>query len=130
MSGYYNYSMSNNAVTAYKDGEMPFSKWYKYNILFEIKEYFELNQEETKKVSKIPLPELKNAFLAFTCYHHTSNHYNKTGFYKFVPYFGSKEELLSRVDSCLESMKEYKKGKKHKERKYKKYDLSIQWQKL
>lgn len=114
MSGYYNYSMSCNAVSAYKDGEKPYSKWFKYNILFEIKEYFELNQEEAKKVSKIPLSELKNTFLAFTCYHHTSNHYNKTDFYKFVPYFGSKEELLSRVDSCLESMKEYKKSKKPK----------------
>lgn len=33
MAGYHNYSMSNNAVAAYENGEMPLSKWSKKAIL-------------------------------------------------------------------------------------------------
>lgn len=33
MAGYYNYSMSNNAVSAYADGEKPLSKWTKSEII-------------------------------------------------------------------------------------------------
>lgn len=33
MAGYYGYSMSNNAVEAYKSGEKPFSKWTKTEII-------------------------------------------------------------------------------------------------
>lgn len=33
MAGYHGYSMSNNAVSAYADGEMPLSKWTKAEIL-------------------------------------------------------------------------------------------------
>ena len=33
MSGYYGYSMSNNAVEAYENGERPLSKWRKSDIL-------------------------------------------------------------------------------------------------
>ncbi len=33
MAGYYKYSMSNNAVKAYKQGEKPLSKWTKTEIL-------------------------------------------------------------------------------------------------
>lgn len=118
MSGYYNYSMSNNAVEAYGSGEKPFSKWQKHDILFEIKGYFELAQEETRKLSKIPLSELKNIFLVFTCYHHTSSHYNKTDFFKFTPCFGSKEELFSWVDGRLKNKKEYKKKKESTRKVY------------
>lgn len=38
MAGYYNYSMSNNAVSAYESGEMPISKWTKKEMLFAIEE--------------------------------------------------------------------------------------------
>lgn len=33
MAGYYGYSMSNNAVEAYENGEMPISKWTKKEIV-------------------------------------------------------------------------------------------------
>ena len=33
MAGYNGWSMSNNAVMAYKDGEKPLSKWTKKDIL-------------------------------------------------------------------------------------------------
>lgn len=37
MAGYFNYSMSNNAVSAYEDGEKPLSRWSKKDIMAEIK---------------------------------------------------------------------------------------------
>ena len=36
MAGYNGYSMSNNAVSAYDNGEKPLSKWRKSDILEEI----------------------------------------------------------------------------------------------
>ena len=33
MAGYYGYSMSNNAVSAYEEGEMPLSKWTKQGVI-------------------------------------------------------------------------------------------------
>lgn len=37
MSGYNGWSMSNNAIAAYEDGEKPLSKWTKAEILDTIK---------------------------------------------------------------------------------------------
>ena len=37
MAGYFGYSMSNNAVDAYENGEMPISKWDKATIMVEIR---------------------------------------------------------------------------------------------
>lgn len=37
MAGYNGFSMSNNAVAAYEDGEKPLSKWTKANILIQLK---------------------------------------------------------------------------------------------
>ena len=37
-AGYHGYSMSNNAVAAYDNGEMPLSKWTKSAILNELVE--------------------------------------------------------------------------------------------
>lgn len=44
MAGYNGYSMSNNAVAAYQDGEKPLSKWTKKEILNRIANQIE--QEE------------------------------------------------------------------------------------
>lgn len=35
MAGYSGWSMSNNAVTAYEDGEKPLSRWTKVDILIQ-----------------------------------------------------------------------------------------------
>lgn len=50
MAGYNGYSMSNNAVAAYEDGEMPLSKWSKTAILEVIEENEDI--EDSKKVKK------------------------------------------------------------------------------
>lgn len=75
MAGYHGYSMSNNAVAAYSQGEQPYSKWTKSDILAEI-------PSELKDVAKqLTVAELKALFLHRTSWHHTSSHFNRTDFY-------------------------------------------------
>lgn len=82
MSGYSGWSMSNNAVTAYENGEKPKSKWSKAAILQEIKE----NDSGAFTCSidvlqKMPINLLRDVLLLKTSWHHTSSRYNKTDFY-------------------------------------------------
>lgn len=81
MAGYNGWSMSNNAVAAYEDGEKPLSKWTKTDIFDEIE-----NQEvklkcSMEKLRKLPAKALKEVCLTYSSWHHTSNHYNRTDFY-------------------------------------------------
>lgn len=85
MSGYYGYSMSNNAVEAYGSGEMPWSKWTKGVILSEISEAVE-NGEMSLSYSPDDLAiftaeDLRRYALRRSSWHHTSKHFNKTDFY-------------------------------------------------
>jgi hypothetical protein len=85
MSGYCGFSMSNNAVDAYANGEKPLSKWTKSAILDEIFHAVE-NGEITLHcdnplLKKVPANFLKSACLVRSSWHHTSSHYNKTDFY-------------------------------------------------
>lgn len=75
MAGYHGYSMSNNAVAAYYNGEKPYSKWTKSDILDEIPD----NLKESAK--KLTLSEIRSLFLKWTSWHHTSSMYNRTDFY-------------------------------------------------
>lgn len=83
MAGYKGFSMSNNAVVAYEDGEKPLSKWIKADIF----ETIEDEDREIKlkcsidKLRKLPVKILKDICLTYSSWHHTSNHYNKTDFY-------------------------------------------------
>lgn len=83
MAGYNGFSMSNNAVAAYEDGERPLSKWTKADI-------FEIIEDEDReiklkcsidKLRKLPVKILKDVCLTYSSWHHTSSHYNKTDFY-------------------------------------------------
>ena len=74
MAGYYRFSMSNNAISAYNSGEKPFSKWRKSDILEELGEL-------ANRFEKVPAPALKSALLYKSSWHHTSKHFNKTNFY-------------------------------------------------
>ena len=85
MAGYKNFSMSNNAVSAYDTGEKPLSKWTKTEILSEISRLVKSGDLELgcsmDLLKKLPVNELKNAVLKRSSWHHTSSHYNKTDFY-------------------------------------------------
>lgn len=81
MAGYHNFSMSNNALEAYSNGERPLSKWTKEKMIQEI-QYQEMEIEfDINLLKKLPLSELKDRLLIKTSWHHTSSHYNKTDFY-------------------------------------------------
>lgn len=53
MAGYYNYSMSNNAVNAYADGEKPLSKWTKSEII-ETLVFEGVSSEKINLIKKLP----------------------------------------------------------------------------
>lgn len=85
MSGYHGYSMSNNAVQAYEDGERPISKWKKEDIIGSIEE-MDGNGEISLQCSlsalkKLPEGALKEACLSYSSWHHTGKYYNETEFY-------------------------------------------------
>lgn len=78
MAGYHGYSMSNNAVEAYKQGEKPLSKWTKKIILEEVSKLgysFPL-------LKSVSLDTLKRKLLCYSSYHHTSKYFNTTNFYE------------------------------------------------
>lgn len=85
MAGYHGYSMSNNAVDAYENGEMPLSKWSKKAIIERIEEAINEGDIEIQfsldELKKLPLKALREFCLIYTSWHHTSKFYNKTDFY-------------------------------------------------
>lgn len=78
MAGYNGYSMSNNAVAAYCNGEKPYSKWTKAEIIFTLAE---MDKVLAGKAKALTTSELKALFLRRSSWHHTSSHYNQTDFY-------------------------------------------------
>lgn len=97
MAGYdWNSGMSNNAVSAYENGEKPLSKWTKKAILAEVERMMEddavVNSLEKEygsvacqrlrsRLQRTELPELLVFALYKTGYHHTSKYFNSTDFY-------------------------------------------------
>ncbi len=77
MAGYSMWSMSNNAVEAYKSGEKPISKWTKTAILNAISDM----GYDFPLLKKVKLVILRKYILENTAYHHTSIYYRKTQFY-------------------------------------------------
>ena len=83
ISGYKNYSMSNNAVLAYSNGEKPISKWTKADIINQIyrDEQSKSLQVTRASIKRLSVAVLKDIALHKTSWHHTSCHYNETNFY-------------------------------------------------
>lgn len=79
MAGYFGYSMSNNAVSAYESGARPRSKWTKSDIINEVVGNSEWTEVELKKY---PAEVIRMAFLRYDSWHHTSSMYNCTDFYR------------------------------------------------
>ena len=88
MSGYYNYSMSNNAVEAYENGEKPWSKWTKGDILRAVSRWVRDGGElgcDFKLLSKTKAETLRRGLLSCTSWHHTSKFFNTTDFFSLEP---------------------------------------------
>lgn len=67
--------MSERAYEAYQNGEMPYTKWTKDDILNN------LPAEIEEQVRKYPVEVLKRYFLTCSSWHHTGSYYNNTNFY-------------------------------------------------
>lgn len=111
-SGYSGYSMSNRAVDAYEDGEMPLSKWTKKMIISEVVEHEHFTEEELKKYHKNVLAEY---FLFESSWHHTSKFCNATDFYSIDEDIAKEgsikelEEIKKRLYTERKPKKEIKK---------------------
>lgn len=81
MAGYHGFSMSNNALDAYEDGEKPLSKWTKAEIMEVIEQKKDVLNCSLEVIKKLPVKELKCIALYKSSWHHTSKHFNKTDFY-------------------------------------------------
>ena len=111
MAGYNGFSMSNNAVDAYNNGEKPLSKWTKADILEAISDYAEendlkINMDLLKKVSA---KVIKSIFLSKSSWHHTSLMYNRTDFYSL-----DESEVVELTDDKINSLIEKSKQKEEK----------------
>lgn len=81
--GYKGKSMSVNAAIAYSEGEKPLLKWTKAAIFDEIEFYCdEITSEKMDLLKKLTVKELRENFLSYKAYHHTSKFYNTTNFYE------------------------------------------------
>ena len=83
MAGYNGWSMSNNAVQAYEDGEKPLSKWTKKTLVYELADALDAEPEEVAEALKpYTVKEVKDKCLTYSSWHHTSSRYNRTAFYE------------------------------------------------
>lgn len=110
MAGYNGWSMSNNAVEAYSNGEKPLSKWTKADIFDTIEEQEVKLKCSIEELKKLPVKVLKEICLTYSSWHHTSNHYNKTDFYSL-----DVDRIENLTDDKIEELLlDYKTDKKTK----------------
>lgn len=126
-NGYNEYKMSNRAVNAYENGEMPLSKWNKKVIINAIEEYIENNNIKVNfdinNINKYSLDTLKRTFLYRSSWHHTSSKFNKTDFYQL-----DEDSIIKTNESDLKKLEEIikeEKVEKEKEKEKSNYEYVI-----
>lgn len=80
MSGYYNFSMSNNAVAAYEENKRPRSKWNKDSLISALSAIYD--DGTITELKKFSTEVLRRVFLQKTEWHHTSSYFNETDFWE------------------------------------------------
>lgn len=80
-SGYIGQSMSIRASIAYDNGEKPWSKWTKWEILDALKNDYDVPADKLAIIEKFRLDTLKGYFLYSSSWHHTGKYFNETNFY-------------------------------------------------
>lgn len=134
MSGYDGYSMSNNAVDAYRNGNMPLSKWSKSGLVDGVKEACrELNIDSTYFLTwnKDELMTL----LSYSEWHHTGGDFKQTDFYaideekvqkhfeeKTKPEIEKKKAVKSEIEPHAYYHGTYKVTEYHPTSKYNRYN--------
>lgn len=123
MAGYRGYSMSNNAVSAYDDGEKPLSKWSKSDVISAIADELGVNE------SDVELKYPYRYYLKKTSWHHTSSKYNKTDFYSVS--FDDEDIILTdsaemgRVDNEIKEVSDNINTYKTEYEKYKSFEPCV-----
>lgn len=123
MAGYRGYSMSNNAVSAYADGEKPLSKWSKSDVISAIADELGVNE------SDIELKYPYRYYLKKTSWHHTSSKYNKTDFYSVS--FDDRDIILTdsaeidRIDNEIKAVSDNINTYKAEYEKYKSFEPQV-----
>ena len=131
-SGYHGFSMSKRAVEAYNQGEKPFSKWTKEQILNELTEFgeelyydypFRLKSfyKLVDQLKKVKSDVLKAHLLRKSSWHHTGKFFNRTDFYSID------FDLIDSLD--LKTVKEWQQEKIKKEvEQVKRYEcIYLEW---
>ena len=121
-SGYHGFSMSNRAIEAYNNGEKPFSKWTKQDILDVIEEYKQESDDSTVyELANVRAGVLKAHLLHKSSWHHTGKFCNCTDFYSID------FDLIDSLD--LKTVKEWQLEKIKKEvEQIKKYEcIYLEW---
>ena len=87
-SGYSGWSMSNRAVAAYENGEMPKSKWTKKAMIAALKDslYWSDDSDEPwavwdASIEKMKKDEIFELFFEYKSWHHCSKFCNEVDFY-------------------------------------------------
>ena len=97
MAGYADdWSMSNNAVAAYERGLRPRSKWNKRDIL----DALPADKRAALHLDNYPFAFLREHFLSWEEWHHTSKQYNCTDFY--LPRIPEWVETTEDVDTLYQ----------------------------
>lgn len=127
MAGYKGWSMSNNAVAAYENGEMPRSKWSKNEIIGRIEEAIDEGEIKLNcsidELQKVPREVLRDICLRYSSWHHTGKYYKTTDFYNLdIDYI---EKLTD--EALREAASQYRKDRK-REKEEKAAEISETWE--
>ncbi len=127
-SGYIDYKMSVRAYNCYEENIKPLSKWTKTEII-EILESYDFSKKDftINDLKRIPAPALKNLFLSYDSWHHTSSYYNQTSFYSFDDEM-FESITLEDINAIMQRIKEKKRKEKEKKEKEEKWKCSyLEW---
>ena len=113
--GYYGYSMSNNAVAAYEQGEKPLSKWNKSDLIQGVQEtirdYDITPKFSMDKLKKQSVSTIRDCVLEKSSWHHTSSYYNRTDFYEI-----SSQKLEELTDEEIDNYAGYNANEKQQKK--------------
>lgn len=98
-SGYSGYRMSNRAVEAYNNEEMPRSKWTKKEIISKVVKRGKFREKDLKNYSREVLADY---FLKHSSWHHTGKYCRETDFYSINDNaeLGDLNELEDFYEEC------------------------------
>lgn len=131
-SGYHGFSMSKRAVMAYKNGEMPISKWTKSVLIDEVRKLM-CNEKVNFSIDvlkKAPKCVLEDLVLYKSSKHHTSKFCNSTDFYSldFVKLRMLTDDMIHKKIEAYKKEKYETRGEINNRKKYRGNIKYIEWE--